>query len=110
MEITKTISGAMESIPNLTHNSREHIPRNSVEERRYRNVYFDDDGIGLKEVYDKLFEKSYQEWREKQIAKSRGDRCPGNYYEKIKQDKQKNLIYEIIWQIGDMDDTGFEKC
>ena len=67
MEITKTISGAMESIPNLTHNSREHIPPNSVEERRYRNVYFDDDGIGLKEVYDKLFEKSYQEWREKQI-------------------------------------------
>ena len=33
-----------------------------------------------------------------------------NYYEKIKQDKQKNLIFDIIWQIGDMDDSGFVKC
>lgn len=30
------------------------------------------------------------------------------YYEKIEKDKQKKLLYEIIWQIGDMDDTGFE--
>lgn len=32
---------------------------------------------------------------------------PPTYYEKIEQDKQKHLCYEIIWQIGDMRDTGF---
>ena len=34
-------------------------------------------------------------------------RFPPTYYEKIEQDKQKHLCYEIIWQIGDMRDTGF---
>lgn len=42
----KTISGAMYSKPNLEHNLREHIPPNSVEERRYLNLVYtkDEDG------------------------------------------------------------------
>lgn len=104
----KTISGAMYSKPNLEHNLREHIPPNSVEERRYLNlVYTKDEDVTLEQVYDKLFAASYQEWREKEIKKGRGKRFPETYYEKIKQDKQKHLTYEIIWQIGDMRDTGF---
>lgn len=104
----KTISGAMYSKPNLEHNLREHIPPNSVEERRYLNlVYTKDADITLEQVYDKLFADSYKEWREKEIKKGRGKRFPETYYEKIKQDKQKHLTYEIIWQIGDMRDTGF---
>ena len=46
-------------------------------------------------------------WRERGIKKERGKRVPPTYYEKIEQDKQKHLCYEIIWQIGDMRDTGF---
>ena len=104
----KTISGAMYSKPNLEHNLREHIPPNSVEKRRYLNlVYTKDEDITLEQVYDKLFADSYKEWREKEIKKGRGKRFPETYYEKIKQDKQKHLTYEIIWQIGDMRDTGF---
>lgn len=104
----KTISGAMYSKPNLEHNLREHISPNSVEERRYLNlVYTKDEDVTLEQVYDKLFAASYQEWREKEIKKGRGKRFPETYYEKIKQDKQKHLTYEIIWQIGDMWDTGF---
>lgn len=104
----KTISGAMYSKPNLEHNLRGHIPPNSVEERRYLNlVYTKDEDVTLEQVYDKLFAASYQEWREKEIKKGRGKRFPETYYEKIKQDKQKHLTYEIIWQIGDMRDTGF---
>ena len=104
----KTISGAMYSKPNLEHNLREHIPPNSVEKRRYLNlVYTKDADITLQQVYDKLFADSYKEWREKEIKKGRGKRFPETYYEKIKQDKQKHLTYEIIWQIGDMRDTGF---
>lgn len=34
---TKTISGAMESIPNISHNRREHIPPNSDTSRLGRN-------------------------------------------------------------------------
>lgn len=104
----KTISGAMYSKPNLEHDLREHIPPNSVEEKRYLNlVYTKDADITLEQVYDKLFADSYKEWREKEIKKGRGKRFPETYYEKINQDKQKHLTYEIIWQIGDMRDTGF---
>lgn len=105
----KTISGAMYSKPNQEHNFREHIPPNSVEERRYLNlVYTKDEDVTLEQVYDKLFAGSYKEWRDKEIKKGRGKRFPETYYEKIKQDKQKHLTYEIIWQIGDMRDTGFD--
>lgn len=104
----KTISGAMYSAPNLEHNLRTHIPPNSVEERRRLNwVYIKDSEITLQQVYEKLFAKSYKEWRDREIKKGRGKRFPPTYYEKIEQDKQKHLCYEIIWQIGDMRDTGF---
>lgn len=104
----KTISGAMYSTPNLEHNLRTHIPPNSVEERRHLNwVYTKDSEITLQQVYEKLFVKPYKEWRDREIKKGRGKRFPPAYYEKIEQDKQKHLCYEIIWQIGDMRDTGF---
>lgn len=104
----KTISGAMYSAPNLEHNLRTHIPPNSVEERRHLNwVYTKDSEITLQQVYEKLFAKPYKEWRDREIKKGRGKRFPSTYYEKIEQDKQKHLCYEIIWQIGDMRDTGF---
>ena len=108
-EKSKTISGALNRIPNLEHNNREHIPPNVFPERSYRNKIFVDGTkeVTVQQVYEKLFEESYQKWREKEIAKSRGDRCPPTYYEKILKDKQKHLLYEIIWQIGDMNDTGF---
>ena len=104
----KTISGAMYSAPNLEHNLRTHIPPNSVEERRHLNwVYTNDTEITLQQVYEKLFAKPYKEWRDREIKKGRGKRFPPTYYEKIEKDKQKHLCYEIIWQIGDMRDTGF---
>lgn len=104
----KTISGAMYSAPNLEHNLRTHIPPNSVEERRHLNwVYTKDTEITLQQVYEKLFAGPYKEWRDREIKKGRGKRFPPTYYEKIEQDKQKHLCYEIIWQIGDMRDTGF---
>ena len=104
----KTISGAMDSFPNLEHNTREHIPPNSEKDRRNRNVIYTNDlDISLQQVYQKVFQKSYNEWREREIKKGRGNRFPETYYEKIDKDKQKKLVYEVIWQIGDMMDTGF---
>lgn len=104
----KTISGAMYSEPNLEHNLRTHIPPNSVEGRHHLNwVYTKDSEITLQQVYEKLFAKPYKEWRDREIKKGRGKRFSLTYYEKIEQDKQKHLCYEIIWQVGDMRDTGF---
>jgi len=106
---SKTISGALHRIPNLEHNNRDHIPPNVVHEREGRNTIFVNGTIDftIEQAYAKLFEDAYQEWRQKEIKMSRGERCHDTYYEKIRQDKQKHELYEIIWQIGDMEDTGY---
>lgn len=109
-DIYRTISGALFRAPNLEHNNRDHIPWNAVQERADRNAVFVNGtkDFTLEQIYDKLFQKSYEEWLAKERKKSRAKDDPPTYYEKIEKDKKKHLSYEIIWQIGDMDDTGYD--
>lgn len=106
----RTISGALYRAPNLEHNNRDHIPWNANGERADKNVIFVDGtkGFTLEKAYEKLFQESYERWLEKEHRKSRAKDAPPTYYEKIELDKQKHLSYEVIWQIGDMDDTGYD--
>ena len=58
----KIISGVMYSKPNLEHNLREHIPLNSVESRRNRNlIYTQDDDVTLEQIYDYFKDTSASE-------------------------------------------------
>lgn len=106
----RTISGAFHQEPNIEHNNRDHIPWNANSERADNNVIFVNGtkNFTLEQAYDKLFQESYEKWLEKERRKSRAKNAPPTYYEKIQQDKKKHLSYEIIWQIGDMDDTGYD--
>ena len=106
----RTISGAFHQEPNIEHNNRDHIPWNANGERGDRNVIFVNGtkNFTLEQAYEKLFQASYEKWLEKEHRKSRAKNAPSTYYEKIEQDKKKHLSYEVIWQIGDMDDTGYE--
>lgn len=106
----RTISGAFHQEPNIEHNNRDHIPWNANSERAGNNVIFVNGtkNFTLEQAYEKLFQASYEKWLEKERRKSRAKNAPPTYYEKIEQDKKKHLSYEVIWQIGDMDDTGYE--
>lgn len=106
----RTISGAFHQEPNIEHNNRDHIPWNANSERASNNVIFVNGtkNFTLEQAYEKLFQESYEKWLEKERRKSRAKNAPPTYYEKIEQDKKKHLSYEVIWQIGDMDDTGYE--
>lgn len=106
----RTISGAFHQEPNIEHNNRDHIPWNANSERADRNVIFVNGtkNFTLEQAYEKLFQESYEKWLEKERRKSRAKNAPPTYYEKIEQDKKKHLSYEVIWQIGDMDDTGYD--
>ena len=106
----RTISGAFHQEPNIEHNNRDHIPWNANGERADRNVIFVNGtkNFTLEQAYEKLFQESYDRWLEKEHRKSRAKNAPPTYYEKIEQDKKKHLSYEVIWQIGDMDDTGYD--
>ena len=106
----RTISGAFHQEPNIEHNNRDHIPWNANSERAGNNVIFVNGtkNFTLEQAYEKLFQESYEKWLEKERRKSRAKNAPPTYYEKIEQDKKKHLSYEVIWQIGDMDDTGYD--
>lgn len=91
--------------------SQEHNRRNSKytdkqkhidKSRKDDNIIFVDKNI--KEVYKELFAESIAEYNAKQ---KRSDRKINDYYQKIKNDKRKNVCYECIVQIGDKDDTGY---
>ena len=106
----RTISGAFHQEPNIEHNNRDHIPWNANSERASNNIIFVNGtkNFTLEQAYEKLFQESYERWLAKEHRKSRAKNAPSTYYEKIEQDKKKHLSYEVIWQIGDMDDTGYD--
>lgn len=59
--------------------------------------------IPVRQAYANIFGKAVEEYNAKQ---KRTDRKITDYYEKIKADKRKHPVYEVIVQIGDRDDTG----
>lgn len=85
----------------IGHNTRCFIAKNVDASRTKDNITLINEDI--KQVYHKLFDKALAEYNAKQKRK---DRQIKNYYEKIKRSKQEKLFYEVIVQIGNMDDTG----
>ncbi|MCR5736611.1 MAG: plasmid recombination protein [Eubacterium sp.] len=85
----------------IGHNTRRFIADNVDASRTKDNITLINEDI--KQVYHKLFDKALDEYNAKQKRK---DRQIKNYYEKIKRSKQEKLFYEVIVQIGNMDDTG----
>lgn len=91
--------------------SQEHNRRNPkyADKQKHIDKSRKDDNIifvdrNIKEVYKELFAESVIEYNAKQ---KRSDRKINDYYQKIKNDKRKNVCYECIVQIGDKDNTGY---
>ena len=98
MRIKRTISGMIGS-GSLAHNRREFIAENVDSDRVKLNICYCNEN--LKEVYKELFDEAVQRYN---VGK-RKDRQIANYYEKIRQGKQEKLFHEVIFQIGNCEDT-----
>ena len=59
--------------------------------------------VPVRQAYAEIFGQAVEEYNAKQ---KRSDRRITDYYDKMKQDKRKNPVYECIVQIGDRNDTG----
>lgn len=57
----------------------------------------------VRQAYKDIFGQAVEEYNAHQ---KRADRRIEDYYDKIKADKRKNPVYEVIVQIGDYKDTG----
>ena len=95
----RTIS-AMIGKGSVNHNTRAFTAKNVDKNRSADNVEFCQEDI--KQVYHKLFDEALERYNAKQKRK---DRMIDNYYEKIRRGKQEKLFHEVIFQIGNKDDT-----
>ena len=126
--MVKTVSGHLGTVYNLKHNNRDIITSNVDSSRCKDNYYCVASGHTVngvryattEEIYDRLFEQDFQEYQ-KSLPPSR--RCNGTYLEYIREHKAKaqskscdkrlrnnavNEAYEVVFQIGDKNDTGFD--
>ena len=99
MLIKRTISGRIDK-GSIAHNSREFVAPNVDRNRSHENITIVKEDI--KAVYHELFDKPLAEYNAKQKRK---DRRIKDYYEHIYRGKQEKPFYELIFQIGNTEDT-----
>ena len=95
----RTIS-AMSGDGVVAHNRRTYLAENVDPTRTHLNIEYCHTPI--EEAYNQLFDTALAEFNAKQKRK---DRCIENYYEKIRDGKQEKTFYEVIFQVGNKDDT-----
>ncbi len=84
----------------ISHNNRKFVAKNVDEKRVKDNVILCCGN--LKDVYDDLFGAALAEYNAKQKRK---DRRIENYLDHIENGKQEKPFYELIFQIGNKDNT-----
>ncbi len=99
MSTQKSISGIIGK-GSIRHNNREFSAKNIDQNRTKDNIILCKENI--QDAYHKLFDEALAEYNAKQKRK---DRCIKDYYEHIRTSKQEKLFYEVIFQIGNKDDT-----
>lgn len=98
MPIKRTIS-AMSGKGVVAHNRRIYTAENIDPKRSPLNIEYCYEPI--EQAYHELFDEALAEFNAKQKRK---DRCIKNYYEKIRDGKQEKTFYEVIFQIGNIED------
>jgi len=99
MLIKRTISGRIDK-GSIGHNNREFIAPNVDKNRTHENIILVREDI--QKIYHELFDNALDEYNAKQKRK---DRRIKNYYEHINHSKQEKPFYEVLFQIGNTEDT-----
>ena len=83
----------------IAHNRRTYTAENVDPKRSHLNTEYC--YTPIEQAYHELFDEALAAFNAKQKRK---DRCIENYYEKIRDGKQEKPFYEVIFQIGNMED------
>ena len=95
----RSISGVIGK-GDLYHNNRRFIAENVDRSRTQDNITIISEDV--KSVYHELFDKSLAEHNSKQKRK---DRIIKDYHDHIRHSRQEKEFHEVIFQIGNKDDT-----
>ena len=99
MHIKRTISGRIDK-GSIGHNNRKFIAPNVDKSRTHENKILVREDI--QKIYHELFDNALEEYNAKQKRK---DRRIKDYYEHINRSKQEKPFYEVLFQIGNTEDT-----
>lgn len=83
----------------VAHNRRTYTAENVDPKRSHLNIEYC--YTPIEQAYHELFDEALAAFNAKQKRK---DRCIENYYEKIRDGKQEKPFYEVIFQIGNVED------
>ena len=97
--IKRTISGQIDK-GDVNHNNRKFIAENVDRTRVKDNITIVKDDI--KQVYHELFDDALKDFNARQTRK---DRIIHDYREHIRHGRQEKEFYEVIFQVGNKDDT-----
>jgi len=97
--IKRTISGQIDK-GDVNHNNRKFIAENVDRTRVKDNITIVKDDI--KQVYHELFDDALKDFNARQTRK---DRIIHDYREHIRHGRQEKEFYEVIFQVGNMEDT-----
>lgn len=124
----KTISGHVDDVYSLDHNNRTKVAKNVDVQRtpnNYNLVIERQNAASIEEIYEKVFEPDWRNFQKKQRKCRRDER---SYLDMIREKraeenlriqksvnkrerhKTANDAYEIVFEIGDMDNTGYENA
>ncbi len=95
----RTISARIDK-GSIAHNNRKFISSNVDYTRTKNNIVLCQENI--KKAYKDLFDDALSEYNQKQTRK---DRIITDYYSHIASGKQEKPFYELIFQIGNSEDT-----
>ncbi|RGD72742.1 hypothetical protein DXC78_12595 [Faecalicoccus pleomorphus] len=89
------------------HNDRSLDPKNPEQKSwdinlSSQNIIYKNEPV--RDAYDRIFGNALEKYNRSQIEKGRADRQIKNYYDKISRSKQEKACYELIIQIGSMND------
>ena len=83
----------------VAHNRRTYTAENVDPKRSHLNIEYC--YTPIEQAYHQLFDEALEKYNAKQ---TRADRMIDDYYEKICDGKQEKPFYEVIFQIGNMED------
>lgn len=100
--VKRTLSGCIGK-GDLNHNNRSIITANVDKEKIADDIIICQ--RSLKKLYHELFDEALEEFNAKQ---TRRDRKIANYQEHIRHSRQEKEFYEVLFQVGNRDDTGVD--
>ena len=87
----------------ISHNNRSLITENVNREKIKDDIIICQKS--LKQLYHDCFDEALEEFNSRQ---TRRDRKIANYQEHIRHSRQEKEFYEVLFQVGNKDDTGME--